>query len=906
MTSWLTALRIARREARRAKGRSALVVAMIALPVLALSYAAVSYDMFTLTPAEEITRDLGAADARLQWLYDGPVQQDAELGSTSASPPRTRAVTPAEVLAALPAGSRVIPEDNTIVALRTAAGVGRLTARGLDGGGPQTRGLVEILDGRAPADDREVALTRAAAERLGVGLGGTVHAGDGARTWTAVGIVEFPNDLADVVVFRPTALPGAAGLHSDGRGWLVDTPGPVAWPQVEQLNTLGIIVTSRTVMLDPPSPEQTAYDGDGDSAGGVDGETLGLTVLAAGLGLLEVVLLAGPAFAVGARRRQRDLALVAANGGTPAHLRRIVLADGVVLGVVGAVTGLALGIAAAFAGRPLMEQYVTHSRAGGYRGLPLALLAIAGLAVVTGVLAALVPACTAARQDVVAGLTGRRGIVRSRKRWLVVGLTMTGAGVAVTASGAARAEDTLILAGVVLTELGLVLCTPALVGLLARLGRGLPLTPRIALRDTARNRAAAAPAISAVMAAVAGSVAIGMFLASDQTQRERSYQPSLPYGHVTIGAWSVPDLLSRVPVDRVDAAARALLPVDRVAEVREVQCPSPAPAQAPQPGISCSMYPVLPKERECPFWEVQGELSAEQKRAARRDERCTGQINSWSSGLLGAQIVGDGAAVAVISGASAADVAEASRVLAAGGAVTSDARYVVDGRIILEIFDGIQGQASEPRRITVPAHVLTSGIRIPSTIISPGAAAAAKLPARPAGVVVATTAMPSQAEEDRLRAALQAIDRNVEVSVERGAPPDDNAAALILGIAAGVITLGAAAIATGLAAADGRADLSTLAAVGASPRVRRLLSLSQSGVIAGLGSLLGVVAGLGAAFAVLYALNRSIVDRWPSEQPYPLAIPWESLLVVLVVPVVAMLGAGLLTRSRLPIERRVG
>lgn len=61
-------------------------------------------------------------------------------------------------------------------------------------------------------------------------------------------------------------------------------------------------------------------------------------------------------------------------------------------------------------------------------------------------------------------------------------------------------------------------------------------------------------------------------------------------------------------------------------------------------------------------------------------------------------------------------------------------------------------------------------------------------------------------------------------------------------------------------AADGRADLSTLAAVGASPRVRRALSMSQSAVIAGIGSLLGAAAGLGGAIAVLAALNRGLAD----------------------------------------------
>jgi putative ABC transport system permease protein len=128
---------------------------------------------------------------------------------------------------------------------------------------------------------------------------------------------------------------------------------------------------------------------------------------------------------------------------------------------------------------------------------------------------------------------------------------------------------------------------------------------------------------------------------------------------------------------------------------------------------------------------------------------------------------------------------------------------------------------------------------------------------------------------------------------------------VVLALVAGIITLGAAAIATGLAAADGRADLGTLAAVGASPRVRRALSLSQSGVIAGLGSLLGAGAGLGASTAVLFALNQRYAGIWPAPTPYPITVPWLNLgVALLVVPLIAMLGAGLLTRSRLPIERR--
>ncbi len=77
-------------------------------------------------------------------------------------------------------------------------------------------------------------------------------------------------------------------------------------------------------------------------------------------------------------------------------------------------------------------------------------------------------------------------------------------------------------------------------------------------------------------------------------------------------------------------------------------------------------------------------------------------------------------------------------------------------------------------------------------------------------------------------------------------------------------------------------------------------------MIAGLGSLLGTAAGLGGSVAVLVALNRGYADLWPAPTPYPIAVPWLNVgIAVLVVPLVAMLGAGLLTRSRLPIERRL-
>jgi putative ABC transport system permease protein len=172
-------------------------------------------------------------------------------------------------------------------------------------------------------------------------------------------------------------------------------------------------------------------------------------------------------------------------------------------------------------------------------------------------------------------------------------------------------------------------------------------------------------------------------------------------------------------------------------------------------------------------------------------------------------------------------------------------------------------------------------------------------------LVASTTRPPTVAEEGRLRAEFAEADRDLNVFVQRR-PTGRGVVVVVLALAGAVVTLAAAAVATGLANADTEPDLATLGAVGASPGLRRRLSMSRSGVIAVLGSLLGVLAGVGTAVAVLLALNQRDADSWPAAPPYPIEVPWVNLAVALVaVPAVAMLGTALLTRARLPVERRL-
>ena len=133
-----------------------------------------------------------------------------------------------------------------------------------------------------------------------------------------------------------------------------------------------------------------------------------------------------------------------------------------------------------------------------------------------------------------------RGVVRTRRRFPVVGLVTAAVGTALALGGGALAlavqrQETpssrllgvvavMILAGAVLTQRGLIVATPAVVGAAARLGRRLPLAPRLALRDAARHRGRTAPAVAAVLAAMAGWVALTLFVASMSDKDERGYQ----------------------------------------------------------------------------------------------------------------------------------------------------------------------------------------------------------------------------------------------------------------------------------------------------------------------------------------------------------------------------------------------
>lgn len=528
LVSWRLALRLARREALRNRGRSILVLVMIALPVLAVTAADVLLQTQSVSSVEGLDRRLGAAAAQVVVPAEGrPMIQafDPFDGATTAG--RKQDPPTAEEISAALGGARLIPERTGGFDLRTDQGVAWSEATEVDLRDPIAQGLADLTSGRLPEGPGEVVVNQALLQK-GYAVGDHLELrGKDKPSPVIVGVAESP-DLRDA----PFAAGPLGSLGLDGHGypagptWLADG-GPVSWESVKKLNAMGATVLSRAVIEDPPPASEIPAEIRGWSSN-TDDATIAAVILVVVMALIEVVLLAGPAFAVSARRQARSLALMTAAGGTPAQTRRAVLAGGLVLGGVAAVLGVVLGIGTGRLLVPVAQQ-LSSTWFGPFDVPWLHLVGIAAFGLLSALLAAVVPAWITSRQDVVAVLSGRRADRPPSVRSPILGVVLLGAGVAAAAYGASASQngEVFIAGAAILAVVGMVLVVPVVVVGLARLAGRLPLSPRYAARDAARHRTRTVPAVAAVAATVAGVVALGIAVTSDEAENESTYAPTL-------------------------------------------------------------------------------------------------------------------------------------------------------------------------------------------------------------------------------------------------------------------------------------------------------------------------------------------------------------------------------------------
>ncbi|WP_405701862.1 ABC transporter permease [Streptomyces sp. NBC_00069] len=931
--AWIAAIRIARRDAWRAKGRSALVLAMIALPIVGVSAADLTTRSAQLSPEQAVTRAIGAADARLKDSeLSGPVYQDVEgrnsmpVGGYDKYNPRSER-DPNLLPSAIPPGAQSLKDSTAHTKIRTRYGLLETDLREIDTASPLVKGMIELQRGQLPREPGEVIATTAFLKESGFFVGSEFRARGSDAWYRIVGAYELPSELNKTEILAP---PGTLLAPLDKAFQAAGVPGVVAtdtylvkvggdgftWNMVKALNTKSVQVVSRAVQLDPPAESDVPYIvqqkelGYYNRANGLPTTELAVLATVVGLAMLEICLLAGPAFAVGARRSRRQLGLVGANGGDRRHIRAIVLSGGLVIGAAAAVTGTVIGVALTLGLRSTLEEYL-GARFGGFTFRPLEILGIALLAVVTGLLAAIAPAVTASRQTVLASLTGRRGVRRANRVLPVLGLVALAAGAAIALYGtASQMGSTVVAGGSAIAELGIVALTPVLVGLFGRLGRWLPLSPRLALRDAVRNRGRTAPAVAAVLAAVAGTVAVATYQHSMDLQARHEYVAELPDG---AGMVAIHELGRSKDMGAVREALAQELPLAVRADVDHISYGKPGCERFTGPE-GCGRAEIMrPKEQRCPLYEAKDGIDSftrAQQKELRKDPRCTYNRHSAQFDV----VVADEKLMAALAVTDPGAVSA----LKEGKGVSFDKRNVKDGKVTVRLIDnkdddyqpGVdpKGQDKVFAVHQTPDTAEGYGLEL---VLPPAAAKSAGLTTLPYASYFTLDSAATSRQKQRVAGRIDQIGVEAPVTIEAGYQTEADITMLALTIFAGLVTIGAAGIATGLAQADAEADLKTLAAVGAPPRVRRTLSGFQCGVVA----LMGVV--LGSAAGILPAVGLRLVQRRETEHLMemagdakdvlyvPIAVPWETLGGLLVaVPLGAALLAALVTKSSGAMARR--
>ncbi|MEU6135584.1 ABC transporter permease [Nocardioides sp. NPDC047086] len=883
---WRLALRLGQREARRAKWRSLLVVLMIALPVAGVTAVAVTYRTYDVDTVEGLDRRLGTeAAASIDVQGSASVRQgiDPENASEWLDESDADPLDAAGVRAVIGDRPLLAAEDQTFD-VRTDKGVTWASGLQTDLNDPLAAGLVRLTDGRLPQSPDEVVVNSDLAFRgPGIGEELLIPNGDTDETRKIVGIVESADVRNDPFIAGQN-LP--VDYTSERSTWLVGG-GPVTWSDIEDLNAAGAFVLSRSVVMDPPAAARAADKELRPPMGAPDASELVVLVLIVVMVILEVVLLAGPAFAVAARRQARDLALIAASGGTARQSRRVLLGMAIVIGAVAAVVGAVLGVGLARLLQPLAQDQVS-AWFGPFEVPWLQVLAVAVIGFAAAICAAIVPAWIASRQNVVGVLSGRRSESLPSRRSPIIGLVLVAAGVASAAFGTRNALSGIPIAlGVLLCVAGVLFILPALVSAAARFSARLPLVIRFATRDADRHRTRTVPAAGAIAVTVVGVVTLGIAFSSDQEQNQESYLPSFAIGDAVVHP-------------RHSAAGGDVDPDATRARWENVA----AQVEKAIPGASAALTYGATTEADGQYVAVE-----------------TGDGGSipldTTIGEFGDLVVADADGTlppAVARSLSERDAAAATETLRSSGAVvfTTDDELrssQQSARLVIKEWSEEEQTDRDAVTVEVPATYLDVGERASPAyaVVTPGMAQKLGVEPRVLGLYIENARLGADAETD-LDEALAAGQFPTTILVERGYQETDTAVIvwLLLVTLGAVLMIGGALTATHLALNDARPDLATLSAVGARTRTRRGVAASYALVVTLLGAVPGALIGFVPGIAISFPITT---EGWPerdSVAAHYLEIPWELVGIVVVgLPLLIALIVAVTTRGRLPMVARV-
>ena len=943
---WRPAFRLAVRDARGSRARSALVIALVALPV-ALVVGIYLFGTSRTWGDLQLPRDsLGTAAAGSA----EPVGAQMGLAGSQGW---------AETL---PTSWRLAPWPAVEADLGGPMGGEGVGGAAGDFTDPVVGGQVDLTEGRVPRSADEVVITPGLARSAGLEVGDTWTAvmwnwtsvGENrAVPLTVVGIGDVAGMGSGASFVLGGVLPGWGTSPSGADRFLIDSPTPITAEQVAAAAQQGVHVVARDVPIEDPERMSLIL---------TEGLVVGL-----GVAFLQIVMLAGAAFAVSLRRRQRELALLSAAGAEPGDLTRAVLASGILLGGIGALLGFAVPWMVLVAGRPALEWQFDWSLAP-VPPLELGIVLVPIVGLLAAVAASVVPARMAARIPLAKALRARdsanvgldpagRGMDRLPVRSALAGVALIVAGVVFLVVYPTGAEEGPGAGGwpiwalglaVIVCEVGVVLLAPLVLAGVSRHSRALPLAARLATRDASRNRLRSSFAVAAVAVAVGLLAGCLTWLSSVESAVQHAYRPAAAPGAVVLARsadqiqWGElgPDDLSAVASEFPDAQV-ALIGVGPTWDQRagdslavRSQCDPVADLGVPgsalgimSPTSRASLAPALPASDPCrapvPAGSPVGPVHV---------------IGDSAAGQRPGLVVTDSDGAALLIGREDPEVRAQ---LESGGAVALAPSTVVDGRVRIaadpRMIDG--GTAGPPAYVTgpmadIPAVIVDSPYAPAAVIVAPDALEARGLPV-PRNAILMIPPEPIPGLEPRTDQLVGPAGLQV-LSAEAGSPPASmGSSAWGEPVRIGPVQVGwrlivvplafallATVLVTALALGDARPELATMAAVGASPGVRRRFAMWAAIVVAAVGSVLGVLAGIAPAWAALRSaflltdpaqclwspVRSGAADDVMNDQgmvycdvplAIPLDVPWTWLAALAVgLPLVAGLIFLIFTPSR--------
>ncbi len=918
-------LRLARREITRHRGRSALIVCMVMMPVaLVMAVAVVSASMVP-NAQERVSEFVGGYQAKIteigQPILQDPRRPDEYFLLSPAVPgaiqENQRPESSANKLLPdlLPANSELLPTWQTGVSVSTSTYSFDANLIYRDIFRPEERGGFTVIDGGAPQGDTGVAVTEQLAKNFELKVGDSLEipVAPNGVTLTVSSVVRPENreTPSGAIYFFGKTFAGASLESLRGSSpvqtWYVASDSAVGWNDVQKLNKAGFLVDSRTVLLDPPPGNVNIPDGLQSVQRSESGENLfvGLGVIGGGVLALIFAMVCVSAYSVSARQQYRSSILLAITGADRRTVSGTLTSMGLILGAVGGIVGVAVGIGAGVGAVAIGKNVI-----GGLYGphiwwaiIPILILA----AIAVSMISSGIPARRLKKSSMRAALRLARTAGDTKPpRWRAGIVTVT-CGLAVSLAGyfafkaAFESESqnstqflgsALAMVGLVVVLIGILLLVSPIVALLAKNQGKLPVSLRMALRDSARNRTRTTASVG-VIAVVTMGVSLGMISSASAENYILSSQPRTTAENtlaLTVNSQARPKGVD--PMDwyaQLDSAVLETQPSANTAlMINAVESMANCTATEEKP--DCDPYLALTPEANRCTPDQNGTLQCE---------------GGFAQGRMPSYVEGDAATFQRITGVAPSP--QEQQALDSGGALTF-VPALIDGQVLKFVqLDDESPRDTNARYLEdyyasspvgeVPATVSDKASYGTQVLLSPSAAERLGMTAVP---ILRTYDIPQPLGAQKVAQLAKTVSelsvpgRPVQVlDASEGQSQAEGISTVIAAGALGFLVI-VLLISAGLAAAEGREANAVLASIGASPRVRKALAGWQSGTTGMLGCALGGLIG------VIFGMTFTQVMSGAS-----LSVPWLGLAVLLLgTPLAAAAVAWLFTRAKLPPPRR--